>query len=373
MLNTFTSYQMIAKNLATSLDRVGKQPLVDRETRYYLDNITKVKSIEEFVADDRLFKYAMKAHGLQDMAYAKAFMVKAMKEGISSPDSFANKLTDKRYAEFVASYNFAALGEQATTYIRAQHGTVKNYHTQALIAGVNPESEAVKSDTAYYLANIGNVRSIDDLLADDRLFSYAMGAFGMNPEVDSKASIREMLEGGVRDPDSPANKASEPRYAAFVSTFNFEAQGEAATTWNAAQQPAVDKYMRQTLEEDAGAQNEGVRLALYFQRKASGITSFYQVLADPALAQVVRTALGLPASFASADLDKQVQLFESRLKIEDFSEPEALGKFLTRFTSLWEIDNPTATATTSLSVLFSQPVEYGVSTNLLLAIHKMKS
>jgi hypothetical protein len=315
----------------------------------------------------------MKAHGLQDMAYAKAFMVKAMKEGISDKDSFANKLTDKRYAEFVASYNFAALGEQATSYIKAQHGTVKNYQTQALIAGVNPESEAVKSDTAYYLKNIGSVQSIDDLLADDRLFSYAMGAFGMNPEVDTKASIRKMLEGGLRDPDSPANKASEPRYAAFVSAFNFEAHGEKAVTWNSAQQPTVDKYMRQTLEEDAGNQNEGVRLALYFQRKAPGLSSFYQVLADPAMAQVVRTALGLPASFASADLDKQVQLFESRLKIEDFSEPEALGKFLTRFTSLWEIDNPTATATTSLSVLFSQPVEYGVSTNLLLAIHKMKS
>ncbi|MGB3387245.1 MAG: DUF1217 domain-containing protein [Pseudaminobacter sp.] len=371
MLNTLTSYQIIARNLTASLERVGKQPMVDRETKYYLENITKVKTIEEFVADTRLFKYAMKAHGLEDMAYAKAFMVKAMKEGITDKTSFANKLTDKRYAEFVASYNFAALGEQATTYVKAQHGTVTNYRTQALIADLDPEM--VKTETAYYLENIGNVRSIDDLLADSRLFDYAMTAFGMDPEIDTRESIRKMLEGGVRDPDSPANKATEPRYSAFVSTFNFEAHGEAATTYSLAQQPAVDKYMRQTLEENAGAQNEGVRLALYFQRKASSITSFYQVLGDPALAQVVRTALGLPSSFATADIDTQARFFESRLKIEDFSNPEALGKFLTRFTSLWEIENPTAPAQTSLSVLFSQPVEYGISPNLLLTIHKMKS
>ena len=67
--------------------------------------------------------------------------------------------------------------------------------------------------------------------------------------------------------------------------------GETATTYNRAQQPAIDKYMRQTLEENAGEQNEGVRLALYFERKAPTLTSFYEVLADPALAKVVRTAL----------------------------------------------------------------------------------
>jgi hypothetical protein len=67
-----------------------------------------------------------------------------------------------------------------------------------------------------------------------------------------------------------------------------------------------------------------------------------------------------------------VKLFESKLKLEDFSDPEKLGKFLTRFTSLWEISNPSAPAQASLSVLFSQPVEVGISTSLLFAIQSMK-
>jgi hypothetical protein len=114
VVNTYLSYQLIMKDIDRSLDRVENQPIVDRETKYYLENITKVKTIDEFVKNDRLFRFAMKAHGLEDMAYAKAFMVKALKEGIASPDSFANKLTDKRYAEFVKSFNFAAHGELAT-------------------------------------------------------------------------------------------------------------------------------------------------------------------------------------------------------------------------------------------------------------------
>ena len=77
MVSTYTSYQLIARDIPKAIDRVEREPMVDRETKYYLENISKVKTIEEFVKDDRLFRYAMKAHGLEDMTYAKAFMVKA--------------------------------------------------------------------------------------------------------------------------------------------------------------------------------------------------------------------------------------------------------------------------------------------------------
>lgn len=602
MVNTFTSYQLIMRDLPKALDRVENQPLVDRETKYYLENITKVKSIDEFVKNDRLFKYAMKAHGLEDMAYAKAFMVKALKEGVSDPESFANKLTDKRYAEFVASYNFEKYGELATSYNRTQHDVPKNFATQVVLGPVqsgfaeysaetgyylkniqnvesvddlmadnrlltyamaafgldsvtepparvremleggvsdpespanklldkryatfvsafnfvehgadatsrdavltevpqkyaigtglvlvkpgadyikaeadyykaniskvktvtelmadqrllsfamaahgldaatetpqriremleggvrNPDSPAnkltdkryaefvaafdfeqygelatsrdealkmtpalwtgksvlgfikpsadyVQAETAYYLANIAAVESIDDLMANKRLLSFALASYGLDPATEKPETVRKMLEGGVSDPASPANALTDKRYAGFVTAFNFMEYGEKTTTFAVAQQPSIDKYMRQTLEQNAGTQNEGVRLALYFERKAQNITNFYEILADPALAKVARTALGLPDSFASADIDRQVKLFEEKLDIEDFTDPEKLSKFLTRFTSLWEVSNPTSTQQTSLGVLFGQPVEFGVSTNLLLAIQQMK-
>ena len=294
MLNTFTSYQLITKDISKSIDRIEQQPVVDRDTKYYLDNITKVKSIDDFVNNDRLFKYAMKAFGLEDMDYAKAFMVKALKEGVSDSSSFANKLTDKRYAEFVSAFNFAANGADATIYNKAQQLVTKNYAAQAEIAGVDPNSDYVKGETTYYLANITKVKSIDDLMGNSRLYTYALAAFGLDSATEDKDLIKQVLQGGVSDPDSVANKQTNPAYAAFASAFNFQAYGENATTYNPAQQPTVDKYMRQTLEEDAGNTNQGVRLALYFDRKAPTITSWYDVLADTALASVVRTALGLP-------------------------------------------------------------------------------
>ncbi|KFJ49665.1 hypothetical protein DK52_2485 [Brucella abortus] len=71
MVDTMTSYRLIASNMTRSLQRVSKEPLVERETAYYKENIGNVKSVDDFMADTRLFNYAMKAFGLEDMAYAK--------------------------------------------------------------------------------------------------------------------------------------------------------------------------------------------------------------------------------------------------------------------------------------------------------------
>lgn len=372
MVSTFTSYQIIARDIDRSLSRVESQPMVARETKYYLENIAKVTSIEEFVSDYRLFSYAMKAHGLGDMTYAKAFMVKVLEGGVSDADSFANKLADKRYREFAQSYDFAAYGETATVYSEAQQGTAARYRMQAMLAGVAINDPILQARTDDYLARIKDVTSIDEFLADDGLYSYALEAYGLTDRLNDKDFMQRILEGGVADPDSLANRQSNPAYAEFAATFDFAARGEDAITYAVAQQGAAEKYARQTLEEQAGSQNEGVRLALYFQRKAATITSPYQILADPALAKVVRTALGFPESIASADIDRQAAMFTERIDFADFRNPETLGKFLTRFTTMWELNNGQSGAVAATAVLFGEPIESGLSTDLLLTLQRLR-
>ena len=372
MLSTSLSYNLITRDLDRSLTRVENQPMVARETAYFQENIGKITSIDDFVADTRLFNYAMKAFGLQDMAYAKAFMVKAMEEGVSDPNSFANRLSDKRYAEFVRVFNFAQYGEDAIGANPAVAGTANQYVARITLDGVLPESEAVKAETKYFKETMAEVESIDDFLADDRLYKYAMYAFDISAEEADAGFLRKVLEGGISDPQSFANQQSEPKFAAFAAAFDFMKYGEQLTTRRPAVDAAVSGYMRQTLEENAGAQNEGVRLALYFERKAPQMKSFMQILADPAMAQVVRTALGLPDSFGQADIDRQAALFEKRLDIEDFKDPEALSKFMRRFTAMWEVSNVSPAATSPALAILSQSGQLGISQDTLAAIALMK-
>lgn len=229
----------------------------------------------------------------------------------------------------------------------------------------------VERDTEYYLANIGNIKNIDDFMADTRIFNYAMKAHGLEDMTYAKAFIRKALTEGVDDENAFANKLSDSRYVDFVKTFNFASQGEVATVFTKAQQGTVDKYMRQTLEEEVGADNTGVRLALYFERNASTITSGYGIIADTAIYDVVRTALGLPAEFANSNIDRQSDYLESRIDFADFKDPEKLGKFIERFTALWELDNPSSGSFDS-SQLFSSNSETGISADLLMSINSLK-
>ena len=135
-------------------------------------------------------------------------------------------------------------------------------------------------ETAYYLDNIKNVKSIDDFLADDRVFAYAMKAFGLQDMTYAKAFMRKVLTEGIADSDSFANKLADKRYREFADTFNFAEFGTTTTIFDVTRQGTVDRYVRQTLEEDAGGKDEGVRLALYFERKAADLTSPFSILAD---------------------------------------------------------------------------------------------
>lgn len=229
----------------------------------------------------------------------------------------------------------------------------------------------VARETEYYLAHIGNIKSIDDFLADDRIFAYAMKAFGLEDMTYAKAFMRKVLTEGIDAADSFANTLTDKRYREFAQVFDFATYGETTTIFDRTRQGTVDRYVRQTLEEEAGQQNEGVQLALYFERKAADIDSPYDILADKALTKVVQTALGLPETTSLLDIDKQAALIESHLDLADLQDPEKLEKFLNRFTSLYELSRSDA-STNPAVLLLSPPRELGLSADLLASLQNLK-
>ena len=256
MPSTYLNYNLIARDIDRSIQTVAEDPIVERETEYFLKTVGTLKSVDDFMKDTRVYNYALKAHGLEDMAYAKAFIRKLLTEGVDDESAFANQLADSRYQDFAAAFNFARHGETATIFSRAQQGT-------------------------------------------------------------------------------------------------------------------VDLYLRQTLEEQAGEEDTGVRLALYFERTAPELTSAYGIIADPAIFDVVRTALGIPAEIAATDVDKQAALLESRIDIEDFKDPEKLSKFLERFTALWELENGSNEYLDS-SALLGSSAGFGITPDLMLSINNLR-
>lgn len=197
----------------------------------------------------------------------------------------------------------------------------------------------VARETEYYKENISSIKTVEDFVGNYRIFNYAMKAFGLEDMAYAKAYMRKVLEGGVEDKDSFANRLNDDRFVNFAKTFNFATSGEATTSSVDVVQPVVDKYLRQTLEENAGNEDQGVRLALYFERAAPDVKSAYGILADSALTEVVKTVFNLPSEMSSADIELQRKMIDKVLDIEDLQDPEKLEKMIQRFTVMWDATN----------------------------------
>src|SRR4029453_11181888 len=144
MISASMAYNMLTGNMKQSLDRVASQATVKREAEYYKENINKVKDVDEFLGNYRLYSYAMTAYGLDDMTYAKAFMKKVLESDLTDPKSFANKLTDTRYKQFAAGFNFNSPAADAQS--DAQEDDLIGLYTQSFA----DESKRAATETNYY-------------------------------------------------------------------------------------------------------------------------------------------------------------------------------------------------------------------------------
>lgn len=225
----------------------------------------------------------------------------------------------------------------------------------------------VKRETDYYLANIRNIKSVDDFMGNDRIYRYAMKAFGLEEMTYAKAFIRKALTEGIDSNDSFANRLADTRYKDLVDAFNFKRYGETTTVFTRTQQGTVDRYVRQTLEVQAGQTNDAVRLALYFQRKASTVTTPYSLLADKALLKVTQVMLGLPEASGSLAIERQADLISKKLNFEDLKDPAKLDKLLTKFAARWDMDNAQPDPVINL---FGGGSGGGIATDLLSQLQK---
>lgn len=225
----------------------------------------------------------------------------------------------------------------------------------------------VKREVEYFKSQIEQVKSIDDFLKNDRVYRFAMKAFGLGDLAYAKAFMRKALSEGIDARDAFVNKLSDNRYREFVETFNFNRYGEAATIFDRARQGTVDRYLRQTLEEQEGAQNESVRLALYFQRKASQIKDPLDILSDMALTRFTYTMLGLSPTTSAVAIDKQVTILQSKIDFSDFQSPDRVARMISRFAAIADTTSAPAAGGTGLLLSGKGP---GLGIDLMLAMQR---
>lgn len=236
-------------------------------------------------------------------------------------------------------------------------------------------SEMVR-DTEYFREKIGSITTADQLVSDRRLLKVALGAFGLDDDINSKAFIRKVLEEGTLTTDAFANKLADKRYHAMAKAFGFGDYSTPSTVLSDFPDEIIDSYKERQFEIAIGDQDENLRLAMGFGRDLeSAIKSqstdngrWYAVMGNTPLRKVFETALGLPSSFGNLDLDKQLTGFRDAAarrfgvsEVADFADPEVQDKLIRSFLVRAEINASSSGSQTgqiALTLLQSSTISY---------------
>lgn len=336
------------------------------QTNSFRVALSKMDTVNDLLSRDftgrrQALDYVLKAFDIDPSTQSLSKIRQVLTSDPSDPNSFVRSLKDERYERLAAAFNFGPDGkaapERLAQSVRASQETATLY---AKSFGAD-QSEATKADirkaTVNYLEAVGGIRSLDDILSNRTVLDYALKAHGLDGEKLSTRDISKLLTSDMTDPDSFARSFGDKRYTDFAGSFRFQADGRIGSGGSGAQDSGdvfttQNLYLLNMLEEQAGETNEGTRLALYFLRKSPGITNAFSILADKALFEVVRTALGLPQQMSQLDIDRQAKILESRLDFSDFKDAKSLDRFIGRFATLYDMNNGAGGASDPILLLF---------------------
>ncbi|MCK0141212.1 DUF1217 domain-containing protein [Aliiroseovarius sp. F20344] len=216
---------------------------------------------------------------------------------------------------------------------------------------------AVQRDVQYFQENIGNITTAEQLVSDRRMLSVALGAYGLSDDINNTYFIRKVLEDGTLDSDALANKLSDKRYYEMAKDFGFGDYSIPRTQISDFGAWTVDAYKERQFEIAVGNQDQDMRLAIGLERDLSYIIDksttdagkWYSVMGNPPLRQVLETALGLPKSFATIDIDQQLEVFQEKSeryfgssKVDQFSDPVKLEELTRLFLARSQIASGSA-------------------------------
>ncbi|NKQ85908.1 DUF1217 domain-containing protein [Rhizobium ruizarguesonis] len=342
MVSTYVSYLSVARNLNASLSSVASQATVSRDSAYYKENIDKVTTVDEFMGDYKLYSYAMKAYGLDDMTYAKAFMKKVLESDLSDSSSFANSLSDGRYAEFAAAFKFG--GETKTAQSDVQRDNLLDAYEESF----DTEADDIADETDYFEDNISSITSVDEFLSSSRLKNYALTAFGLSTEYTSSSFLKQVLTSDLDNADSFVNQLGDDVYVSLARAFNFNEEGSTDGDLMSEDQISLVSSAYAVASSTIASTETGEAYDTYFAAEIGNITSVDQLMSDDKLVGYLRIAYGLSddesdsyisAALKSADIAEAIGLSDLHDAF-NFDEDGALADGDTAQTS-----NQTATTT----------------------------
>ncbi|NEJ02639.1 DUF1217 domain-containing protein [Rhizobium leguminosarum] len=297
MISALVSFSLVSRDIKTSLERVAKQGAVKRDLDYFETTISSIKTVDGFMKDSRIYNFAMKSFGLEDMAYAKGFIRKVLESDLNDLNSFANRLSDRRYRDFAAAFSFSSA--TADTQTQAQEDELIGLYKQSY----SNEEKTVATEGAYYSSRIDQARTVDDFLSNERLRTYALRAYGIDPTYTSRSYLRSVLTSDIDDAESFVNQTGSEAFLKLAREFGFNKDGtiSSATAQTAAQKNAVMENYNITVPSFVTSDAAQINKA-YYEKAIQNVASVSDISSDRRLMGYLTTAYSLSPTLSAVEL-----------------------------------------------------------------------
>lgn len=213
------------------------------------------------------------------------------------------------------SYGIGAVGFGPPSALAAYKLFVKTSEQQ--LAKFRDQSY-VQDAIDYFKKKAGEVKSVDEFLADRKLVEFTLKAFDLSGETLYMGRAKKVLQESVDDPNAIVNRLLDPRYKTMTTAFDFATLGVSKLQQPGFIDDIVEKFVLSQFEQTAGLQNEALTTALQFRRQAAGITNPYDILGNGTLREVVTTVLGWPAQTAQQTIERQREMIANSIEITSF-------------------------------------------------------
>ncbi len=231
------------------------------------------------------------------------------------------------------------------------------------------KSPELLRDLEYFKENVGDMTTAEDLVNDYRMLKVALGAFGLEDDLDKRAYVLKALVEGTDADDSFANRMVDTRYQEFSKAFGYGNLIGARVGQSDFAENVLDAYKVQKFEVAVGESDESMRLAMVFVREigefanADGAddSAWFEIMGNPPMRQIFETAFGLPTSIGLLDVDTQRDIFRDKCtklfgdsSLAVFKEGENIDKMLRTFFIRKQISEGTGESvpgTTALTLL----------------------
>ncbi|MBX2856160.1 MAG: DUF1217 domain-containing protein [Rhodobacteraceae bacterium] len=283
------AYRLIQRTETTQLQAVSDDAQTQREIAYFRENIGAVQSAEDLLRDRQLLSVALTAYGLESEIDKGAFVSSVLDGGVEDSSSFANRLNDPRWSQITRDFGFNS--STAGQELPPLHLAVELAITTAEANSQNAGFDIATSELEIFRANIRDVTTAEDLVADETLKNVALTVFGLEDEHKLDSFLLDVLNSDVDDEDSFVNQLEDTRWLGLAIAFTAEpADGQEETSLELVVEGEI---AAEGLRSDYEPLDIDADDLAAFRERIGDIETAEQLLADEQLRTVALTAFGL--------------------------------------------------------------------------------